>query len=65
MCWDLGDLEERIGEKEDMRNADIESRRYEVYWRLLDAKKGKKKKGKGGGAAKKAAAATKGGKKKK
>ena len=47
-------------EKVDMREADIDSRRYEVYWRVMDAKKGKKKKGKGG--AKKAAA---GGKKKK
>jgi|TARA_B110000305_G_C19359962_1_gene598879 hypothetical protein len=31
-----------------MHQADIESRRYEVYWRLMDAKGKKKKKGKGG-----------------
>ena len=61
ICWDLNDLEDRISEKEDMRQADIESRRYEVYWRLMDAKKGKKR-GKGG--AKKAGAAAKGKKKK-
>ena len=41
-----------------MRQADIESRRYEVYWRLMDAKKGKKKKGKAG-AAKKATTSAK------
>jgi WD40 repeat protein len=57
ICWDLNDLEDRISEKEDMRQADIESRRYEVYWRLMDAKKGKKKRGKGG--AKKAAGVAK------
>ena len=60
ICWDLQDIEDRIAEKEDMRQADIESRRYEVYWRLMDTKKGKKKRGKGG--AKKAGGA---GKKKK
>lgn len=27
ICWDLKDLEERIMEKDDMRTADIESRR--------------------------------------
>ena len=48
ICWDLDQLEERVGEKEEMRQADIESRRFEVYWRLMDQKKGKKKKGKGG-----------------
>ena len=48
ICWDLADLDERINEKEDMRNADIDSRRFEVYWRLMDTKK-KGKKGKGGG----------------
>ena len=47
ICWDLADLNERISEKEDMRQADIDSRKFEVYWRLLDTKKGKKK-GKGG-----------------
>ena len=60
ICWDLKDLDERITEKEDMRNADIESRKIETYWRLMDTKKGKKK-GKKGGAAK----AKAGGKKKK
>jgi len=45
ICWDLKDLEERITEKEEMRQADIDSRKFEVYWRLMDAKKGKKKKG--------------------
>jgi WD40 repeat protein len=57
ICWDLNDLEDRISEKEDMRQADIESRRYETYWKLMDAKKGKKKRGKGG--AKKAGGAAK------
>ena len=60
ICWDLNDVEERVGEKEDMRFADIESRRIEVYSKIMDVKRSKKKKGKGGGA-KKAA----GGKKKK
>ena len=34
--------------------ADIDSRKFEVYWRLMDAKRGKGKKrgGKGGGKAK-------------
>ena len=41
-----------------MREADIDSRKYEVYWRVLDAKTKKKKKGKGG--AKKAAGGKKG-----
>ena len=52
ICWDLADLEERIGEKEDMRQADIDSRKFEVYWRLLDTK-GKRKKGGKGAKAKK------------
>jgi hypothetical protein len=38
----------RIEEKEMLREADIQSRRYEVFWRLILAKKGKKKKGKKG-----------------
>ena len=46
--WDLKELNERIDEKDEMHQADIESRRYEVYWRLMDAKGKKKKKGKGG-----------------
>ena len=54
ICWDLVDLEERIGEKEAMRQADIGSRQVEVYWRLMDAKRSKKKKKQGGtGGAKK------------
>ena len=48
LCWNLEDMEERIEEKEEMRAADITSRKFETYWRLLEAKKGKKKKGKGG-----------------
>ena len=59
ICWDLKDLEERIGEKEDMRQADIESRRQEVYSKLMDVKKRGKKKGKGGGAKKAAGGAKK------
>lgn len=31
-----------------MRDADVETRKTETYWRLIEAKKGKKKKGKGG-----------------
>ena len=31
-----------------LREADVHSRKYEVYWRLIQAKKGKKKKGKKG-----------------
>lgn len=57
ICWDLADLENRIEEKEMLREADVHSRKYEVYWRLIQAKKGKKKKGKkgkkGGGKGKK------------
>jgi hypothetical protein len=45
-----------------MRNEDILSRKIEVFWRIMDAKKGKKKKkGKGGGKG----GGKKGGKKKK
>jgi len=42
-------------ERELMRNEDIRSRKIEVFWRIIDAKRGKKKKkkGKGGGGAKK------------
>jgi hypothetical protein len=37
-----------------MRQEDIRSRKLEVFWRIIDAKKGKKKKkGKGGGGGKK------------
>ena len=55
--WNLKELNERIEEKKANFDADVESRRYEVYWRLMDAKGKKKKKGKGG--AKKAAGGTK------
>ena len=37
-----------------MRQEDIRSRKLEVFWRIMEAKKGKKKKkGKGGGGGKK------------
>ena len=37
-----------------MRQEDIRSRKVEVFWRIIEAKKGKKKKkGKGGGGKKK------------
>jgi hypothetical protein len=37
-----------------MRQEDIRSRKLEVFWRIIEAKKGKKKKkGKGGGGKKK------------
>ncbi len=37
-----------------MREEDIRSRKIEVFWRIIDAKRGKKKKkGKGGGGGKK------------
>ena len=37
-----------------MRQEDIRSRKIEVFWRIIEAKKGKKKKkGKGGGGGKK------------
>lgn len=53
ICWDLEDIEERIEEKEDMRVVDIESRKQETYWRIMESKT-KKKRGKGkiGGAVK-------------
>ena len=53
ICWDLNELDMRITEKENMREADIQSRRVEVYNRIMEAKKGKKKKGKGKGGKKK------------
>lgn len=31
-----------------MREADIESRRQEIYWKMMDTKGKKRKKGKGG-----------------
>ena len=61
ICWDMKEIEQRIRERELMRLEDIRSRKIEVFWRIIDAKRGKKKKkkGKGGGGGKK------GGKKKK
>lgn len=47
ICWDLNDIEERIIEKQEMRDADIESRKYEVYWRVMESNKRGKKGGKG------------------
>ena len=46
ICWDLQELDSRVSEKQMMREADITSRKFEVYNRLKDAKSGKKKKGK-------------------
>lgn len=63
ICWDLKDLDERIQEKDDMRQADIDSRRVETYWRMLDQKRGGKKKQKKGQAKAKQAASKKKGKK--
>lgn len=48
ICWNLRELDERIQEKEDMRQADIDSRKVETYFRMMDSKKGKKKGKKGG-----------------
>ena len=46
--WGLKDIEERIGEKDAMRQADIESRQQEMFWKMMDVKGKKRKKGKGG-----------------
>jgi hypothetical protein len=43
--WSLEEIQNRIECLEDMRIADQETIKYETYWRILDAKKGKKKKG--------------------
>ena len=48
ICWDMKEIDDRIKERELMRQEDIRSRKYEVFRRIIDAKKGKKKKGKGG-----------------
>lgn len=63
--WDLDQIEDRLQEKEDMREADVESRRYEVYWRVMTDKKAGKKSKKAGKVvgAKKAAKKEKKGKK--
>ena len=45
ICWDLQEVEERINEKAEMRQSDIESLRYEAYWRMKGTKGMKKKKG--------------------
>jgi hypothetical protein len=47
----MPEINERIEDKAEMRLADIESRRIEVYNKLMNVK-GKKKKGKGGKAGK-------------
>jgi hypothetical protein len=49
----MQDIEKRIVERELMRQEDIRSRKIEVFWRHIEAKKGKKKKKKGGKGAKK------------
>lgn len=51
ICWDVVELEKRIYERDLMRKEDILSRKIEVYWRTIEARKGKKKKkgGKKGG----------------
>jgi hypothetical protein len=54
ICWDMQEIESRITERDLMRQEDIRSRKLEVFWRIMEAKKGKKKKkGKGGGGGKK------------
>ena len=53
----MQEIESRIHERSLMRDEDIRSRKIEVFWRIMDSKKGKKKKkgkgGKGGGKKKK------------
>jgi hypothetical protein len=48
ICWDLNEVKDRIIERQQMREADIASRKIEVYYRTLASrkkgKKGKKKK---------------------
>lgn len=46
ICWNLNDLDDRIENREEMREADIETMKNETYWRVIVARKGKKKKGK-------------------
>ncbi len=48
ICWDLKEIEQRIRERELMREEDILSRKIEIYNRTIEARKGKKKKKKGG-----------------
>lgn len=47
ICWDLQEINERIEEKQELRHADVESRRIELYNKLMNVKS--KKKGKKGG----------------
>jgi len=47
ICWDMKEIDTRIHERALMRNEDILSRKIEVFWRIIEAKRGKKKK-KGG-----------------
>lgn len=47
ICWDLTEIYERIEEKQEMREVDVESRRIEIFNKLMNAKS--KKKGKKGG----------------
>jgi hypothetical protein len=50
----MQEIENRIHERNLMRQEDLLSRKIEVFWRIIDAKRGKKKKKKKGkGAAKK------------
>lgn len=44
ICWDMQEIETRIHERALMRQEDILSRKIEVFWRIIDAKRGKKKK---------------------
>tara|TARA_B110000285_G_C15004287_1_gene553022 strand:+ start:744 stop:1067 length:324 start_codon:yes stop_codon:yes gene_type:complete len=50
ICWDLQEINERIEEKQELRHADVESRRIELYNKLMNVKSKKKGKGKGKGA---------------
>jgi hypothetical protein len=45
--WDMKDIETRITERALMREEDIRSRKIEVFWRIIEAKRGKKKGKKG------------------
>jgi len=47
ICWDLNEINERIEEKQEMREVDVESRRIEIFNKLMNAKSKKGKKGKG------------------
>lgn len=44
----MQEIEKRIMERDLMRQEDIRSRKIEVFWRFIEAKRGKKKKKKGG-----------------